>query len=87
MADNTLQAEWIISLYNNLKWLLREQTAFVAADLFWYPVEGDPRIVTAPDVLVAEGRPEGHRGSYQPWKEDNQPPQAVIEVLSHFNTP
>jgi hypothetical protein len=35
MADNTIQAEWIILLYDNLKILLRGQEALVAADLFW----------------------------------------------------
>ena len=33
------------------------QDVFVAGDLFWYPVRGNPRIVTAPDGLVVFGRP------------------------------
>lgn len=86
-ADSTLQFAWMVHFYNNLSLLLHHRTAFLAIDLLWYPVEGGPRIVTAPDVLVALGRPEGHRGSYQQWKEDNQPPQVVIEVLSPSNTP
>lgn len=87
MADNTLQAAWIVALYTNLQWLFRQQTALVAADLFWYPVEGNPKIVTAPDVMVALGRPEGYRSSYKQWEESDQPPQVVFEVLSPSNTP
>ncbi|MEM7368684.1 MAG: Uma2 family endonuclease [Bacteroidota bacterium] len=86
MADNTLQAYWIVMLYNNLKGLFVRKHVFVAADLFWYPVKGDPNTKVAPDVLVVFGRPEGHRGSYKQWMEDDIPPQVVFEVLSPSNT-
>src|SRR4051794_9404762 len=60
MADNTKQARWIFVLYGNLCALFREVSdVFVAADLFWYAVEGDPGAVQAPDVLVVFGRPRG----------------------------
>jgi len=59
--------------------------AFVAGDLFWYPLEGNNRIRQAPDVLVAFGRPKGHRGSYRQWEEDNIAPQVVFEILSPGN--
>ena len=55
MADNTLQALWIIMLYDNLKILLKDQLAFIAADHFWYPVMGNPTTVIAPDIMVALG--------------------------------
>jgi hypothetical protein len=86
MAGDTRQFAWMIAIFNNLRFLLRNETAFVAIDLLWYPVEGDPRRVTAPDVMVAFGRPEGHRGSYKQWEEGDQPPQVVFEVLSPSNT-
>lgn len=38
----------------------------------------------APDVLVAFGRPGGHRGSYRQW-EENVAPQVVFEILSPGN--
>ncbi|GAB4340229.1 MAG: Uma2 family endonuclease [Leptolyngbyaceae cyanobacterium] len=87
MADNTKQFEWIVLIKKNLDWLLMEQpNVFVAGDLLWYPVEGNPKIRTAPDVLVVFGRPKGDRGSYKQWEEDGIPPQVVFEILSPSNT-
>ena len=87
MSDNTEQFRWIISTQQNIAWLLADDpNVFVAGDLLWYPVEGNPKIRTAPDVLVAFGRPKGKRGSYQQWKENNVAPQVVFEILSPGNT-
>jgi Uma2 family endonuclease len=85
MADNTLQLRWIVYLYSNLQWWFRDQQVFIAADLLWYPVEGNPKITKAPDVMVAFDRPDGDRLSYKQWMEENIPPQVVIEVLSSSN--
>lgn len=86
MADNTKQFRWIVVIQQNLEWLFADQeTVFVAGDLLWYPVEGDPKKRMAPDVMVAFGRPKGDRGSYQQWLEDNIPPQVVFEILSPGN--
>lgn len=87
MADNTKQFRWIVVIQQNLDWIFaNDSNVFVAGDLFWYPVEGKPRIVTAPDVLVVLGRPKGERGSYQQWNEGNIPPQVVFEILSPSNS-
>lgn len=86
MADNTLQAFWIILLYSNLRALFHGKEVFVAADLFWFPIEGDPNTKVAPDVLVAFDRPDGYRGSYKQWHEENIPPHVVFEVLSPSNS-
>ena len=86
MADNTLQALWIIMLYDNLRGILDLAQNFVAADHLWYPVEGDPKTRIAPDVMVVLGRPDGYRGSYKQWLEEGMAPQVVFEVLSPSNT-
>lgn len=87
MGENTIQVKWIISLYNGLEATFRDRPdVFIAADLFWYPVYGDPTIITAPDVMVVIGRPKGERGSYKQWEEGNLAPQVVFEVLSPSNT-
>jgi Uma2 family endonuclease len=85
MGESTLQIHWIMMFYTNLTDLFAGQDVFVAADLFWYPVEGKPKIVTAPDILVALDRPNHHRVSYRQWVEENVPPQVVIEILSENN--
>jgi Uma2 family endonuclease len=83
MAENTEQYDWIVAIKENLDALLTN--AFVAADLFWYPVEGNAKIVQAPDVMVALGRPKGQRGSYKQWQEANIAPQVIFEILSPGN--
>ena len=59
--------------------------ALVVADLLWYFVEGDPKQRCAPDVMVAFGRPKGHRHSYLQWEEGGVCPQVVFEVWSPKN--
>ena len=65
MAENTKQAEWIVTIMGNLACQYRDDpNVFVAMDNFIYAVKGNNTAVTAPDVYVAFGRPKGHRGSY-----------------------
>jgi Uma2 family endonuclease len=86
MAENTLQFEWIVTIKENLELLFLDRPdVFVAGDLLWYAVEGDPTMRLAPDALVVFGRPKGYRGSYQQWLEDGIAPQVVFEVLSPGN--
>jgi Uma2 family endonuclease len=86
MAENTLQFQWIVTIKEGLERVFRDRSdVFVAGDLLWYPVEGRPDICTAPDALVAFGRPKGYRGSYKQWEEGGIAPQAVFEVLSPGN--
>jgi Uma2 family endonuclease len=88
MADNTIQYGWIVRLVTNLKRLLKDQVAFVAGDLLWYPVKVEipPAPAQAPNVMVVLGRPAGDRDSYKQWQEDNIAPQVVFEILSPSNS-
>jgi Uma2 family endonuclease len=87
MADNTKQFQWITVIKTNLDWLFRDnEMVFVAGDLLWYPVEGNPKYRVAPDTMVVFGRPKGDRVSYKQWLEDNIAPQVVFEILSPGNT-
>jgi Uma2 family endonuclease len=86
MAENTLQFRWIVTIKEGLERVFHDRPdVFVAGDLFWYPVEGKPEICTAPDTLVAFGRPKGDRGSYKQWEEADIAPQVVFEVRSPNN--
>ncbi len=87
MADNTLQFRWMMTIQGGIDALFRDNPeVFVAGDLSWYPVEGQPQIRAAPDVMVAFGRPKGDRGSYLQWEEGGIAPQVVFEILSPSNT-
>lgn len=83
IADTTRQFDLIVLLKLNLDDRLPD---FVAGDLFWYPIQGHPEVVVAPDVLVALGRPKGERRSYKQWEEGGVAPQVVVEVMSPSNT-
>ena len=83
IAENTFQYKWIVTIYCNVDLLFKDDpNVFVAGDLLWYPIESDNKTRTAPDVMVAFGRPKGDRGSYQQWNEGGISPQVVFEVLS-----
>ncbi len=79
MANNTEQFHWLVVIEQNLEWLFaNDPNVFIAGDLFWYPVEGKPQIVTAPDVMVVFDRSKGKRGSYQQWKEAGVAPDGGL---------
>jgi Uma2 family endonuclease len=83
IGDNTRQIDWIFLLSNNLSAMYRGRPdVFVAGALLWYPVEGEPTIRAAVDVLVAFGRPKGDRGSYKQWEEGGVPVTVAFEVTS-----
>jgi Uma2 family endonuclease len=87
MAENTLQYRWITVIKGGMDVVFKDDpNVFVAGDLLWYPVEGEPEIRAAPDTMVAIGRPKGERLSYLQWREDDLPPQVVFEVLSPSNS-
>ena len=86
IGENTVQFHWIVLIKQGLESVFRDRgDVFVAGDLFWYPVEGNPKIRVAPDAMVVIGRPPGHRRSYLQWKEDGIAPQVVFEVQSPGN--
>jgi Uma2 family endonuclease len=87
VANNTQHYELIATTKDGLERAFSgRDDVFVAADLFWYPVKGNPKIAVAPDVMVAFGRPPGARKSYKQWEENDVPFQVVFEFLSESNT-
>src|SRR5262249_7038639 len=86
MSDNTLQFQYIVTVQGGLDALFRDDPdVFIAGNLLWYPVEGDPTIRQAPDVMAVFGRRKGYRGSYRQWEEGGIAPQVVFEILSPGN--
>lgn len=92
IAEGTLQYQWIARLIGNIRrdmdrqHISRGREVFVAGDLLWYPEEGNPRLCTAPDTMVAFGRPPGDRLSYLQWREGDHPADVTFEVWSPSNT-
>ena len=88
MAENSKQYRWIVMIREGLENFFADRPdVFLATDMFWYPVEGDPDIRVAPDVMVVFGRPKGDRPSYMQWEEGGIPPDVVFEILSPSNRP
>jgi Uma2 family endonuclease len=88
MSESTEQYRWIVMVKENLEILFADRPdVFIAADLFWYPVQVKvaPAPRQAPDVMVAFGRPKGKRRSYLQWNENQVSPQVVFEILSASN--
>lgn len=88
MSESTEQYRWIVMVKENLEILFANQpNVFIAADLFWYPLQVTvpPAPRQAPDVMVVFGRPKGMRRSYKQWQEANLPAQVVFEILSASN--
>ena len=54
---------------------------YVSGDILMYYVEGDPRQVVSPDVLVTFGIGQKARRTYQVWVE-GKPPDFVMELSS-----
>jgi Uma2 family endonuclease len=87
MGENTLQFDYIVLIKEGHEVLYMDRAdVFVAGDLFWYPVQGNNAIVTAPDTMIVFSRPKGHRGSYRQWEEGGIAPQVVWEVVSPTTT-
>ncbi len=87
LADNTIQFRLITTIQGRIDALFADNpNVFVAGDLLWYPVEGEPSTKQAPDVMVVFGRPKRDRRSYKQWEEENIPPQVVFEIASISNT-
>jgi Uma2 family endonuclease len=86
MADNSKQFRWIVTISTNLAGLFRDVAdVYVIGNMYWYPVEGEPQLRQAPDIMVIFGRPKKDRTSYLQWEEDNVPVQVVFEALSPGN--
>jgi Uma2 family endonuclease len=82
MAESDLHREEMVDLIAGLQRRYRETPdVYVAGNLFFYFVRGDPRSVVAPDVFLVRGVPKGRRKTYKLW-EEGRVPSLVVEVTS-----
>lgn len=87
MADNEPQLFLMFLLIAGFRHLFRERPdVHATGNLFWYPVEGNAKVVVAPDVMVIEGCTDVVMRSYRQWEHGGRP-RLVIEILSESNGP
>ncbi len=87
VAENKIHFYWITYINQSLETVFADRDdVFIASDLLWYPVKGNPRKRVAPDALVVFGQPNSYKTAYLQWRNDDMPPQVVFEVLSPGNT-
>jgi Uma2 family endonuclease len=71
-----------LELFGALRFYFRHHPdVYVAAALFLYYQEGNPKARTAPDVMVIKGVPNFPRRVFKLW-EEGVPPCTVFEVIS-----
>ena len=82
MAASDLHLEILIRLLQALRAYFSEMPeVYVSGDILTYYIEGDPRAVCAPDVLVTFGIGQKQRHTYKVW-EEGKVPDFVMEFSS-----
>ena len=77
MAENTQQYEWIVTIKGNLDILFLDRPdVFVAGDLLWYPVEGDPRSAPRPIPWWPSAGPRDIAGRTSSGRRGGSPPRS-----------
>jgi Uma2 family endonuclease len=72
----------IVTLKRGLDDLFRtDPDILVAANLTWYPLEGDNGSKLLPALMVVFGRSKGPRDAYRQWQEGGVTPQVNFEIL------
>ena len=82
MAASDLHLEILIRLLQVLRAYFSEMPeVYVSGDILTYYIEGNPRAVCAPDVLVTFGIGQKQRHTYKVW-EEGKVPDFVMEFSS-----
>ncbi|MYA70351.1 Uma2 family endonuclease [Candidatus Poribacteria bacterium] len=82
MAASDLHLEILICLLQTLKAHFADRPeVYVSGDILTYYIQGNPRAVVAPDVLVAFGIGQKKRHTYKVW-EEGKGPDFVMEFSS-----
>src|SRR6185437_10865018 len=83
MGETGLHVIAILELFGSLRRHFKSrQDIYVAADMFLYYEQGNPRACKAPDVMVAKGIHGKHeRRSFRVW-EEKAVPTVAFEVTS-----
>lgn len=83
MAETDFHAKLLIYLRTALEMFFAErEDVYITGNIMFYYVEGEPKEVISPDVMVCFGIPKGNRRSYKTWDENDVVPSIVIEISS-----
>ena len=83
MAETDTHRNLILQLTSCLEiFFANRADAYISGNIMFYYVEGNPREVISPDVMVCFGIPKGDRTSYKIWEENDVVPSVVIELSS-----
>ena len=82
MSDNTLQYKWMVVIKGCLEAFSSTiPNVFVAGNLLWYAVEGEPTIRSAPDAMVAFGGPRGGEARTSNGRKTTSPPRSFLKYF------
>jgi Uma2 family endonuclease len=81
MGETGIHVRVMLYLYAALRRRYAGQNVYVAADMFLYYRQGDPRASKAPDVMVVKGVETHERKSFKLWQEAAGP-QVIFEITS-----
>lgn len=82
MGESDFHREWMIRIFELLRYRYQEQRVYIGSDLLVYYVEGDPRRFIVPDVFLVLDCERGRRRTFRTW-EEGRSPDVVFEVTSH----
>ena len=83
MAETDIHRKLILYLTICLEIFYADrEDVYVSGNIMFYYVEGNPKEVISPDVMVCFGIPKGERTSYKTWVENDVVPSVVIELSS-----
>ncbi len=81
MGETDLHRNWMMRLYELLRYRYEGQSVYIASDLLLYYVEGHPQSFVVPDVFVVKDSDPGMRRTFRIWDE-GRVPNVVFEVTS-----
>lgn len=81
MGETDLHRNWMMRLFDMLRYRYRNQRVYVACDLLVYYEEGEPSRFVVPDEFVVLDCEPGDRRVFKIW-EEGKSPNVVIEVTS-----
>jgi len=83
MAETDTHRKLILYLTSCLEIFFAErEDVYVTGNIMFYYLEGEPKEVISPDVMICFGIPKGDRTSYKTWAENDVVPSVVIELSS-----